>query len=93
MKKTILNPNTITSITPNPATGGYVNVYFTLDDDITEAKLMVYSSSNGLLQGMYALTHTETFKTIDISSYNQGTYLVVLVCDGITADSKNFVKQ
>jgi len=35
----------------------------------------------------------QPYTSIDLTSYNNGSYVVVLVCDGINSDSKIFVKQ
>ena len=91
--KVIVNPNTITSITPNPVLTGNITVCFTLDNSVNEAKLYIYSSPLGTLQGSCNILNTETYKTIDVTAYAQGSYLVVLVCDGVNTDSKLFVKQ
>lgn len=46
-----------------------------------------------LLSNNYLLNSNSSQKTIDLSSYQSGHYIVTLVCDGQVVDSKNLIKN
>lgn len=45
-----------------------------------------------ILSNNYLLNSNSSQKTIDLSSYQSGHYIVTLVCDGQMAESKNLIK-
>lgn len=79
----------ILSISPNPASSNVTINYKA--STASSAYLMVtqpYGVSNN-----YILDLSQNSKTIDVSAYNTGMYIVALVCNGQIVDTRNLIIQ
>jgi hypothetical protein len=47
----------------------------------------------GIIYDEFSLTHSPQSADFNVSAYPIGTYVVRLICDGIIADVKTFVKH
>lgn len=84
-----IKENYITSLAPNPVSTNML-ISYKLGASITSAYVIVmqpYGASNN-----YILNTNSDSKSIDLSNYSPGNYTVILVCNGIIADTKTIVK-
>jgi hypothetical protein len=87
-----LKPNTLSTISPNPAINT-VNVAYKLND-VSSAYLMIiggYGTTGD--SNNYILDLDSSGTNIDLSYYSSGFYTVALVCDGQIVDAKTLVKE
>jgi hypothetical protein len=80
----------IETVYPNPTTGQLTVVYETYN--VSDAYIMV-SDYMGMVYGMFPLSATGQEIVFNTDHYPIGTYVVTLVCDGVIADTKTFVKH
>jgi len=86
----IVNPFSIESIVPNPAST-QIDVDY-MAQDASSAYLMIVNIDNGTSNN-YILDTQLTNTSIDVSSFSSGLYEVVLVCDGLVMDSDTLIKN
>lgn len=82
-----IDDHEIESISPNPTNTGQIDVHYNIDGT-ANAYLMVIE--NGIIRN-YMVTNT-TSKIIQTSNFSNGTHTILLICDGVIKDSKQFVK-
>lgn len=85
-----LNPSTIETIAPNPASNN-VQINYTLNG-ATSAYIMVIGYNN-TTSNNYILDINTNQTTINIANYPTGYYTVALVVNGEVADTKTLIKQ
>ena len=85
-----LNPSTIQTMAPNPATNNVI-VNYILNYAVS-AYLQIIGY-NGTTTNNYILNPNNTQTTINLSNYPVGYYTVVLVVNGEIIDSKTLIKQ
>lgn len=85
-----VNPFWIESISPNPASS-QVNIGY-VADKATSAYLMLLNQTS-TVSNNYIIDTNLSEKSINISTYQNGVYTLVLVCDGVAVDAKNLVIQ
>lgn len=85
-----LLPNSLDLIVPNPASNN-VSIQYTLNG-VNSAYLRV-TNYYGTVINNYILDVNSMQKTIDVSGYITGFYIISLVCDGQLVDSKTLIKQ
>ena len=86
-----LKPNKIVSIYPNPASNDIMVSY-----KLNEAETAYISVSNYYFTGLYdnyILDVNSQSKMLSVNRYTTGVYVVTLICDGVVADIKTFIKQ
>lgn len=86
-----IRPSILKSIVPNPSSDN-ITISYKLND-VSSAYLMVLGFYGSNASYNYILNTNTTETNIEISSYPQGFYTLVLVCDGEIVDAKTFVKQ
>lgn len=84
-------PFSIQSLDPNP-TGSLVNVTYDTYG-AGSAYLMVIDLSSGVSINNYILDVIENSTTLDVSSYANGLYGIILIADGENMNSLTLVKQ
>lgn len=77
-------------ISPNPATN-QVNVSYVADKS-SSAYLMLLNQTS-TVSNNYIIDTNLSETTINLSTYQNGIYTIVLVCDGVARDAKNLVIQ
>jgi len=85
-----VNPHSITSLSPNPATNQVIVNYKA--QDANSAYLIITNVINGTSYN-YITLPSETSKTINTTNYISGIYTVTLVCEGVISDSKNLIVE
>ena len=85
-----VNPFWIESISPNPASN-QVNIGY-VADQASSAYLMILNQTS-TVSNNYIIDTNLLETSINLSTYQSGVYTLVLVCDGIARDAKNFVIQ
>ncbi len=85
-----VNPFWIESLSPNPAQN-QVNVVYQAED-ASSAYIMIMNQTGTISQN-YILDTSQSSQLIDLTSYFNGTYTVILVCDGVARDAKNLLIQ
>ncbi len=85
-----VDPFWIESLSPNPAQN-QVNVVYQAED-ASSAYIMIMNQTGTISQN-YIVDTSQSNQLIDISSYYNGIYTVILVCDGVARDAKNLVIQ
>lgn len=85
-----VNPFWIESLTPNPAQN-QVNVVYQAEE-ASSAYFMIMDQTGTYSQN-YIIDTSQSSQLIDVTSYLNGTYTVILVCDGLARDAKNLVIQ
>ncbi|MGB1295478.1 MAG: hypothetical protein ACPG6V_08355 [Flavobacteriales bacterium] len=91
-KNIVVTDGLICNISPNPAST-LTEVCVELSEGTTSAVLMVYNVNHNLVNNYIVQGSGETQVQLDLSSYTQGTYQVVLVIDGVISDVHNIIKQ
>ena len=86
----VVHPYKLESLVPNPAANQVAVNY--IADDAGSAYLMVVSTMDGTSNN-YIFDANLNSITLDIATYQTGSYAVALVCDGVIVDSKNLIKQ
>ncbi|MDO4190396.1 MAG: hypothetical protein Q4D14_01740 [Bacteroidales bacterium] len=81
---------TIESISPNPVANEFT-IVCRLDSDVQNARIDIINQFGQTVDTRLLSTSAPTLR-LSATSYVLGTYAVSLVIDGITSDSKNFVK-
>ncbi len=87
----LLNPSKIEKISPNPATHE-IKVDYKLNE-VENASIVV---SNYYFTGShdsYILDIHSQSQTFSVANYMPGLYTVTLICDGVVADMKTFIKR
>ena len=85
-------PNKIQTVFPNPLTSNQLNVEY----KINEADNAYLSISNYFYLNTannYILDLSTDHIQLDMQNYQAGTYVITLVCNGVIADIKTFIKQ
>lgn len=85
-------PGCIRSITPNPVTDNWTMVSYEFVPTVSTAQLLIYNTATAILVDSYN-NLSGTSLDINVSNYSDGSYSVVLMCDGIAVDSKVLIKQ
>ena len=80
----------INSISPNPANNNVVVDYKT--ENTTSAYIMVLNAT-ATTNNNYIINVSQTQANFNVTNYQQGTYSVILVCDGIAVDMKTLIVQ
>ncbi len=81
-----VNPYSLDAISPNPAST-QVNVSYSAEG-ASSAYIMLVSTTSGASNN-YIVNLNEQSISIDVSTYSNGIYSIVLICDGVAVDSKN----
>lgn len=85
-----VNPYKIESLVPNPSS---TNVTINYEaDEASSAYLMVVGTDNSFSNN-YIIDPMSNSITLDISSYENGIYVIALVCDSEIVASKNLYKN
>lgn len=87
-----LKPNRLNSIAPNPATD-HVNVYYKLNEASSAYLMIVSYYMNGGVSNNYVLDINSSEANINLNSYPNGFYKVILVANGNVVDAKLLFKQ
>ncbi|MBQ6725602.1 MAG: S8 family serine peptidase [Bacteroidales bacterium] len=90
--KVTVVPGCIRSITPNPVTDNWTTVSYEFVPTVSTAQLLIYNTATAILVDSYN-NLSGTSLDINVSNYSDGSYSVVLMCDGIAVDSKVLIKQ
>lgn len=87
------NPNRLEVLYPNPASSSNLNVKYKVNE-ANSAYIMItsYYMTNGISNN-YIINKDDTEINIDLSSYPNGIYKVILVTDGTVVGMKNLSKQ
>ncbi|MBK9256816.1 MAG: tail fiber domain-containing protein [Saprospiraceae bacterium] len=81
----------IISISPNPSTD-IISVSFNIDDTVTEAKLVVYEISGKLLNSLIIKERGfDLLRTFQKQNFGPGAYIVSIIVNGKSIDSKKFI--
>ena len=83
-------PYKLISLSPNP-TNTEVQINYNIENS-NSAYIMISGITNNISDN-YLLNIKSSQKTIDLSSYQSGHYIVTLVCDGQMVESKNLIKN
>jgi len=83
-------PYKLISLSPNPA-NTEVQINYNIENS-NSAYIMISGITNNISNN-YLLNSNSSQKTIDLSSYQSGHYIVTLVCDGQMVESKNLIKN
>ena len=81
-----VDDNEIESISPNPTTNQIVVTYN--NDNANNSYIMIVE--NNVIHN-YLINNSNTI-TIQVGNFSTGTHTIILVCDGLIKDVKNFVK-
>ncbi len=85
-------PGCINYTNPNPATD-YITVAYEYSSMVNSAQIAIYNSATGIQVASYTLIYPKSSLDINITDFISGNYTIVLICDGVVADSKNLIKQ
>ena len=80
----------IDNISPNPASSNVTVEYKT--ENTTSAYIMVLNST-ATINNNYIVGVNQTQTTFNVTNFQQGTYSVILVCDGVAVDMKTLIVQ
>ena len=80
----------IDNISPNPASNNVIVEYKT--ENITSAYIMVLNST-ATTNNNYIIDVDKPQTTLNVTNFQQGTYSVILVCDGVAVDMKTLIVQ
>lgn len=80
----------IDNISPNPASSNVVVNYKI--DNTTSAYIMVLNAT-ATTNSNYIVDVNQTQTTFNVSNFQQGSYSVILVCDGVAVDMKTLIVQ
>lgn len=80
----------INTISPNPASNNVVVDYKT--ENITSGYIMVLNAT-ATTNNNYIINVNQTQASFNVANYQQGTYSVILVCDGVAVDMKTLIVQ
>jgi hypothetical protein len=83
-----VNPFIFSAMSPNPAINEVLIIY--LAEDADSAYFMFTEQTTGNVSN-YILDTQQESKTIDVSTYLTGIYLVSLICDGILIETKQLI--
>lgn len=83
-------PYKLISLSPNPAN---TEVQINYDIENSNSAYIMISGITNNISNNYLLNSNSSQKTIDLSSYQSGHYIVTLVCDGQIVNSKNLIKN
>ena len=86
-----VNKNKIILVSPNPATSN-LNIEYDIDESVNSAYLVLVKHM-GNVSNQYVLNVSNNTKQIDVSIFQNGTYSLVLICDGAVSDYKNLIIQ
>jgi len=77
-------------MSPNPTTNEVTNNY--IAEDASSAYFMITEQTTGNAYN-HIIETQESQKSIDVSSYPIGIYLVSLICDGNLVETKQLIKN
>lgn len=80
----------IIKVTPNPASDFITIDYKTVNTNSAHVRLLKTDNS---IDRTYPLDLQNNQKTINVSDCNFGSYVLILVCDGINEDSEVIIIQ
>ncbi len=80
----------IVSVSPNPTSNSITVDYIIQGANTAELMLL---NSTGTYSQVYGLSPISSQYTVDVSAIPAGIYSIVLLCDLVAIDSKQFVKQ
>lgn len=80
----------INSVSPNPASSNVMVDYKT--ENTTSAYVMVLNAT-ATTNNNYIIDVNQTQTTFNVANFQQGTYSVILVCDGVAVDMKTLIVQ
>jgi len=81
----------IVSLSPNP-TDNQLTITYRLAAGITNATIEISDVQNLSVQS-YPVTATATTKTVSLAGLTAGTYMVKLIVDGVTVDTRQVIKN
>lgn len=90
IKVQVNSPFKLEELIPNPTTS-FVTVHY-IADQAASAYLMI-TGVNGGVSNNYILDTALTQKTLNLSNYTTGEYIISLVCDGLIRDYKYLLVQ
>ncbi len=85
-----VNPYKLESLIPNPASSQVTVNY--IAGGASSAYVMVVNMNTGSSDN-YILDIQQSSTSIDVSTYTNGLYNIILVCDGEVQNSKTLIKQ
>lgn len=86
-----VNKNKITALSPNPASSNlFIN--YDIEETITSAYFVLVEHTSSQ-SNQYIIDLTTDSKQIDVSNLPNGTYTLVLICDGQVTDYTNLIIQ
>lgn len=81
----------IVSLSPNP-TDNQLTITYRLAAGITNATIEINDMQNLSVQS-YPITAAATTKTVSLAGLTAGTYVVKLIADGVTVDTRQVIKN
>ena len=85
-----LNPNSLSPISPNPATDK-VTIFYKINQAQSAYLMILGGYETAGISNNYILDTNSSNKTIDLMDFQTGFYTVVLICDGKIVDTKTLV--
>lgn len=86
-----VNKNKITVLSPNPASSNLF-IDYDIEETITSAYFVLVEHTSSQ-SNQYIIDLTTNSKQIDVSNLPNGTYTLVLICDGQITDYTNLIIQ
>ena len=84
-----VKPSGIKKINPNP-TSAFTTIDYVLEDGTTSAYMEIFNSSNSTSNN-YILDVNQGTTNVNLSSFNTGSYIVFLICNGQVRDQQNLI--
>jgi hypothetical protein len=86
-----VNKNKITALSPNPATSNLF-IDYDIEETVSSAYFVLVQHTSSQ-SNQYIIDFTTNSKQIDVSNLPNGTYSLILVCDGQVMDYTNLIIQ